>query len=183
MSDQPNGAPSSYIKFYSQAGQDKFVYEHILSPGTFLDIGCNDPISNSNSLALERLGWRGLLVDTDKTMVKMCKERRTNPVILADATQANWLKICLDNNFGPSFDYLSLDVDGPELAVLKSLVAADISFKVITCEHDRYHRGDGPRDAIRAFLLGQGYTLAVPDVKVFDEHYPDGAEFEDWWLK
>lgn len=173
----------SDIISYSQAGQDKFVLNHIASPGTFLDIGCNDPISNSNSLALERLGWRGLLVDFNEDMIKMCKERRSNPALLVDATKANWPQICVDNHFGLHFDYLSLDVDGPELEVLDSLIMAGLSFKVITCEHDRYHRGDGPRNAIREFLLREGYTLAVSDVKVFDEHYPDGVEFEDWWLK
>jgi hypothetical protein len=167
----------------SQAGQDRFAYDHVISPGTFLDIGCNDPIFNSNSYALEQAGWRGLLVDFDAAMVELCKTIRTNPVILADATKVHWSGICSEYDLPNQIDYLSLDVDGPELLVLMNLISDGLSFRAITCEHDRYHRGDGPREAIRCFLIDHGYTLAVGDVKVFDQHYPNGVEFEDWWLK
>jgi len=167
----------------SQAGQDRFAYDHMPSPGTFLDIGCNDPITNSNSYALEQIGWRGLLVDFNKEMADLCKQRRTSPVILGDATQIDWNVICFEHGLTKNVDYLSLDVDGPELVVLQNLFAAGLSFKAITCEHDRYHRGDEPRNAIRQLLWNKGYTLAMPDVKVFDQHYPKGVEFEDWWLK
>jgi hypothetical protein len=173
----------SDIHFWSQAGQDKYVYENLPSPGTFLDIGCNDPYSGNNSCTLEGQGWRGLLVDLDAGMVAYCNRERKNPAVQMDAVTADWKKICEEHNLGPTIDYLSLDVDGPELAVLENLITAGLSFKIITCEHDRYHRGDEPRDAIRKFLLEQGYTLAVPDVKVFDEHYPEGVEYEDWWTK
>jgi hypothetical protein len=168
---------------FSQAGQDKFAYEHALTPGTFLDVGCNDPVSNSNSLALEQLGWKGILIDLDADMINLCKQRRTSPAILQDATTVDWAALCEEHAIPLAIDYLSLDVDGPEIEVLKNLFAAGLSFKVITCEHDRYHRGDGPRDAIRKFLLERGYVLAVPDVKVYDEYYPNGVEFEDWWIQ
>lgn len=167
----------------SQAGQDRFAYEIIGSTGTFLDIGANDPITNSNSYALEQMGWKGLLVDFDEAMVNLCKTRRTNPVILADATKVNWTEVCSQNGLTKNIDYLSLDVDGPELTVLMNLVSEGFSFRVITCEHDRYHRGDAPRESLRCFFIGHGYTLAKGDVKVYDQHYPNGVEFEDWWLR
>lgn len=173
----------SDIHFWSQAGQDKYVYENLPSPGTLLDIGCNDPFACSNSCTLEGQGWTGLLVDLDAEMVAYCNRTRRNPAIVEDATKADWKKICAEHNLGLAIDYLSLDVDGPELMVLENLIAAGFSFKIITCEHDRYHRGDGPRNAIREFLIAQGYTLAVPDVKVFDNNYPKGVEYEDWWSK
>jgi hypothetical protein len=173
------------IKFWSQAGQDKFVYEHIPSPGTFLDVGCNDPKHCSNSYALELLGWKGLLIDNDPMMIELCKANRTaNPILLADATTIDWVKVCSEYGLGLEIDYLSLDIEGPELQVVQNLITAGFKFKVITFEHNRYFMGDEVRNASREFLSANGYTLAVPDVRVIDSHYPPpGVEYEDWWTR
>jgi hypothetical protein len=84
--------------------------------------------------------------------------------------------VCAEHQLGPVIDFLSLDIDGRELIVLQNLATAGFTFRTITCEHDRYWRGDETRNAIREFLLSQGYTLAKPDVK-----WNDTDEFEDWW--
>lgn len=167
---------------YSQAGQDKFVLSRIPSPGTFLDLGCNDPITSNNSLALENRGWKGLLIDNDPVMVDLCiKLGRTNPVLLLDVTKVDWSALVSQHGLGKEIDYLSLDVDGPDLDVLKTLIESGFKFKVITFEHNRYCWGEQLRQESRQYLLSQGYELTVPDVKVYDQHYPDGVEYEDWW--
>src|SRR5579863_3135315 len=130
------------FKSSGQVGQDAFAYEQIGTTGTFLDIGSNDPFYNSNSLSLEQIGWRGLAVDFDASMVDLFRRHRQTPVILADASQVNWKTVCAEHNLGPVIDYLSLDLNGCEPLVLQNLVAAGLSFRVITCEHDRYDRGD-----------------------------------------
>ena len=173
------------MKSYSQAGQDKFVLERHPEPGTFLDIGCNDPLHSNNTYALELAGWRGLLIDNDPDVLPLFElNPRTTPLLITDALKLDWPMAIFQADLHFKIDYLSLDVDGPELEILQNLVASGLSFGIITCEHDRCWRGDGNRNAQREFLLGQGYTLAVPDVRVFDEHSgPEGAEFEDWWVK
>jgi Methyltransferase FkbM domain len=166
----------------SQAGQDKWVYENLPTPGTFLELGSNDPTCNSNAYSLELLGWKGILIDNDPNLVGHPNLlQRVSPFVLTDARTADFIKICADYGFGTDIDYLSLDIDGNELLVLQNLVGAGFKFKAITVEHDRYFKGDGDRDAQRAFL-SQHYRLAVPDAKVYDQHWPLGAEFEDWWL-
>ena len=57
------GKLGAQVNSYSQAGQDRFVRAvHGDTPGFFLDVGCSDPVHISNTYALEKLGWRGLLV-------------------------------------------------------------------------------------------------------------------------
>jgi|SRR5690606_23068993 len=56
------------FKFYSQVGQDKYVYETFFKnrkePGSFLDIGAHDGISKSNSYFFEKhLNWKGICVE------------------------------------------------------------------------------------------------------------------------
>lgn len=52
--------------YYSQSGQDKWIAESVfpgVNDGFFLDIGCGDGYTYSNSRALEELGWQGIAVD------------------------------------------------------------------------------------------------------------------------
>jgi FkbM family methyltransferase len=55
------------MKFYSQAGQDQFVFHSFFRgrrDGVFVDIGAHDGATFSNSLFFEQfLGWRGLCVE------------------------------------------------------------------------------------------------------------------------
>lgn len=50
----------------SQLGQDLFIQDHLVPAGyvgTFVDIGCNHPLKNNNSLLLEKAGWIGYAFD------------------------------------------------------------------------------------------------------------------------
>mgnify|MGYP001826096192 CR=1 FL=1 len=53
--------------FHSQYGQDFFLVENNLVPtsaGTFIDVGCNNPINTSNSCFLELCrGFKGIAID------------------------------------------------------------------------------------------------------------------------
>ena len=55
------------MKFYSQFGEDKYLYENCDLPeiGTFVDVGAGG-IHNSNSLFFEELGWKCLCVEPDE---------------------------------------------------------------------------------------------------------------------
>ena len=161
------------FKSYSQAGQDKWVYDRLGSSGFFLDLGCNHPIEINNTYALEEMGWKGFLVDSDEHCVRLCRATRFEQVYQADLSKPHdfWV------NLPSSIDYLSLDVDNSTLDCLKLIPFATHSFKVATIEHDSYRFGNGPRDAIRTIMLEQGYRIAVADVAHED------CVFEDWWYR
>ena len=161
----------------SQAGQDKFAYERIGNSGTFIDIGCGDQ-NGSNTLALERLGWTGVLVELDKKRAAWCRRNRRTCLFERDALTMDWT-ILRDRQF----DYLSLDIDDTKgepskiVQVLTSLLDAGFMFRVMTIEHDRYRIGDETRNQVRDICIAQGYKLAVGDVA------HKGNEFEDWWVR
>ena len=170
-------------QWHGEVHQDAFVYDHCgrKNNGTFLDLGCWEPVHSSNSLALEHLGWKGVMVDLDPHYVQMCKDwGRKSPIINARVEDIDWKAVCAQYELGPVIDYLSLDVEGPELLMLQRFAALGISFHVITCEHNA-HNGPASvavRDKQREFLFSQGYTLAMPDVQ-----NSTGLVFEDWWIK
>lgn len=54
------------VTFPSQIGQDKWVTETVfpgLRDGFFLDVGSGNGVVGSNTLVLERKGWRGICID------------------------------------------------------------------------------------------------------------------------
>lgn len=167
--------------FQSQAGQDRFVYDLAVCGegrlvGAFLDVGCADPVVYSNTYALERVGWRGLLVDVAPHLAALIQEKRVSPFLCADATTVDW-KAVVDRYALPNVvDYLSFDLDGAGATAIERVPWDTLRFRILTVEHDAYRFGDGPRQSMRALLRRHGYELLCPDV------CNDDQPFEDWWV-
>lgn len=169
-------------QFYSQAGQDRFVYQLAVVGegrigGTFLDVGCSVPVSGNNTYALERSGgWRGLLVDCACELAEAIARNRSSPFLCGDAKTIDWASELAKHDLGPVIDYLSFDVDYDGLTALARLPLDRLRFRYATVEHDAYRFGDGPRTAMRELLSRAGYELLCPDVECL------GRVFEDWWV-
>lgn len=167
---------------FSEQGQDIFAYTHVAkNKGTFLDVGCYDPIKNNNTFGLEQMGWTGILFDIDERWETPCKKLRSSPFILGDVLITDWSYSLL------YYDYLSLDVDDHDhepvsktLTVLQHILDAGLSFRAITVEHDAYRLGNEPRASIRKLLAEHGYTLFRENVSCRPPD-PNWA-FEDWFL-
>jgi hypothetical protein len=171
------------MDWYSQAGQDQFVHAiHGGVPGTFLDIGCHEPVYISNTYALEQLGWRGLLVDIVPEFGPRIAEKRTSPFLCADATTIDWVIAVRDYSLPKTVDYLSFDLDEAGASALARMPWTTLRFRILTVEHDAYRFGDGPRQAMRALLRGHGYDLLCPDVCNGGPEYGLTVDFEDWWV-
>jgi len=69
-------------------------------------------------------------------------------------------------------DYLSIDTEGSEFAILSSLDFEKFSFKVITCEH-AYTK---ERENIKAFLESHGYVRKYQELSAFDDWYVRASE-------
>lgn len=194
--DRGNGTTHhSLFTTRSQAGQDRFVYELLIrgrraedgAPyrGTFLDIGSNDPNEINNTIALEELGWRGLLMDLDEKWAEPTRRGRKSPFVHADAATMDWTATLdklpalgrepLRNEL---IDYLSLDVDEATLDALRNLLISGVRFRVATIEHDAYRFGEARKQALRALMLAHGYTLLAADVCLNEHRVP----FEDWYV-
>ena len=196
-------------QYFSQSGQDKFVYEnffHNRENGVFVDIGAADGEFNSNTLFFERKGWKGVCVEpvehTYNQLVKVrkcacihgCTWHKTGPakfikVAFPDGTNQGWsglvdsydprqLKIVLDmwvkernctmeiidvqcyrfddickqNNIS-HIDYLSIDTEGSEFDILRSINFEEIDIDIIDVENN-YNE-----PYIREFIKSKGYIF------------------------
>lgn len=169
------------MKSYSQAGQDRFVYEILgrMIDGTFLDVGAHDGVKHSNSLGLEELGWRGLLVDIQSIPSVF---KRKSDVHICDAVTADWagiFKVYFPDR--TEIDYLSLDVDDATTDTLYRLLQEPMRYRVITVEHDQYRIGPATRRRQIEYLAKAGYDLMCSNVCVGPGEWGPGGPFEDWW--
>tara|TARA_R110002110_G_scaffold129820_1_gene309951 strand:+ start:1528 stop:2148 length:621 start_codon:yes stop_codon:yes gene_type:complete len=68
------------MNYYSQFGQDKFIYENVLNKqesGFFVDIGASEPVHQNNTIFFERLGWKGIVIEPMKEDYdNLVKERK-----------------------------------------------------------------------------------------------------------
>lgn len=65
--------------FYSQFGEDEWIFNHsqgLPRYGTFCEVGAYDGICGSNTLAFEKEGWTGLLVEADPELARLCRKIR-----------------------------------------------------------------------------------------------------------
>ena len=54
---------------YGQFGEDALIQRTLKKKkGTYVDIGCYHPILYSNTYGLYRRGWKGIVVDPNKTL-------------------------------------------------------------------------------------------------------------------
>jgi hypothetical protein len=156
---------------YSQARQDDFVI-HMMNGkvGEYLEIGASHPIDISNTYALEQLGWTGLSIDISNECEQIWKEKRKNPLVIADA-------LTFIYPAKKRIDYLQIDVDPSEVSykALQQVLKSKTRFSIITYETDAYmdKRFILPS---RELLLNQGYTLIAPDVLC------GFGPFEDWYI-
>lgn len=164
--------------FRAKEGQDKFVYMLLngQKEGAYLEIGADHPEAGNNSFFFEKdLQWKGVSLEISSAYQNVWKWHRKNPLIIADATKSDYKELLKD--LPKTIDYLSLDVDGPYIAVLEQMPLDEYRFKVITIEHDAYRFGNVHREKEREILSALGYQLICADVC-----YAPGQPFEDWWI-
>ncbi len=72
--------------FYSNDGQDCFIYEHFHSifpkKGCYVDVGAKDGVRTSNTCFFERyLKWEGICIEPNPVSFFPCQENRSSPVL------------------------------------------------------------------------------------------------------
>ncbi len=63
---------------YSQFGEDRILACLLPTrkPGSFVEVGANEPIRGSNTFALYKQGWRGVTIDANPEMIRRHRETR-----------------------------------------------------------------------------------------------------------
>lgn len=173
--------------FYSQAGQDVWVLEQI-SNGFFVDVGAHDGVESSNTLALEKVGWKGMCIEPNPfsyqslTQVRRCMALNagaSDSFKMVDGVRFDRLDELL-KGCPETIDYLSIDTDGDEMAVLRGMDFKRFHVKLITIEHNQYLEGPARQEEIYSYLKQQGFDRVRKDVKCLDPNY-FGAIYEDWY--
>lgn len=168
------------FRSFSQAGQDLYVNAvlHGNRRGRFVDFGCSHPTELSNTYALEQLGWRGILLDSNINAIAMCREQRVSPAICDNAVTCDWRALIAKHIEHPeqSIDYASVDVDEHTHAALCNLLRSGSRFRVLSVEHDAYSRGERLRQPNRQVLREYGYELIAANV------HHNNCAFEDWFV-
>ncbi len=163
------------FRSYSQGFQDFIAWKiHVLlggdpELGTFLDLGSGDPVIWSNTLALEQRGWTGVRVDLNKFSNEGV---RSSPKVQGDLGKDTKILESLNKK---RVDYISLDLDENTVPVLKKLLEEDISWEILSVEHDLYS-GSTRKQDIETLLLPLGFSRVVNNLRY------KGDPWEDVWL-
>lgn len=185
--------------YYSQAGQDAWVLSRI-AKGYYVDVGAHDGIESSNTLALEQAGWEGVCIEPSPAFQLLRKNRSAICVNTAvhyyngftefsgmsldpagERIECKQLKRILDESYAPkTIDYLSIDVEGAEMFVLRGMDFKQYHVRMITIEHNAYQDGPGRQAMIYHYLTEKGFTRTHKDVKCLTPPY-EGLIYEDWY--
>ncbi len=193
------------MKFYSQAGQDKWVVDFFRSKknGFFLDIGAHNGVDINNTYYLENeLNWNGICIEADPKIFDILKKNRkcdcVNLAVSDKIGEINFIQdgfsgriseggslkmisstidLILDKYNAPTLiDYISLDVEGYESKVLSKFPFDKYEFILMTVEHNLYTGGADNKQKIKDILINNGYVISHENVK------HDNLEFEDWYI-
>jgi hypothetical protein len=119
---------------YSQGGEDgiiDFIFRRInndVNNGLFIEFGASNGLICSNTRNLYEKGWTGIYIESDKELFfNLLKNVDTNKVLCLnkyiDFIGENTLDNIIDNtkfkNY--SFDFISIDIDGLDYQILKSI--------------------------------------------------------------
>lgn len=164
---------------YSECFQDLFVLMALngKTSGTFLEIGCNEPIKNNNTYLLEKdFNWKGISIDNNPIVLEDWLKYRNTVPICENALDINYDEI-LENKI---IDYLQIDCNPAQvsLEILYKIPFDKFEFCVITFEHDYYlDVSKSVCELSRQYLSSLGYIMVVGNISP-NKHKP----FEDWWI-
>lgn len=165
---------------YARHFQDMFVLSVLdgKTGGSFVEIGCGDPVVHNNTLLLEKkFNWTGLSVDNDSRHCYNYKHQRKTSVFLCDALNIDYKQFFKMNCFDDNIDLLRINSENTSLEVLKRIPFDDYQFNIIQFQHNECWWGDIFKTESRKILEELGYVLLVPDVCVSETQ-----NYEDWWV-
>lgn len=102
--------------FFSQTGEDitlsaiitRFISETLIKQGGFyVDVGCNDPISKSNTFFFYLQGWKGIAIDANEEVINRYKKIRKYDISICSAISNAVKKATLHKSANPFVSTMS----------------------------------------------------------------------------
>ena len=104
-------------------------------------------------MALEEIGWSGILIDIDEEALDKCAKLRAESIVLGlDLSKVSLSDVLNAYETPKTIDYLSIDIDDDSLIALVGFPFEEYNVKVITFEHDAYRLGSQLQTPSRKFL-------------------------------
>ncbi len=173
------------IKYYSQNGEDEWIDQHLSLPikGFYLDIGCGHPTQTSNTAFLRDRKWEGLAIDGSGQWAAdwldipdfMCAVIATKSGIVRFKDDKWWGRInpeggeriattiegLLNRQKVRKIDFLSVDLEGSELDILKTFDFEKHDPPIVIAEYNAAHlpHVEATDSLIPAFMQSKGYSL------------------------
>ena len=186
---------------YGQTGEDRLIESIVGSgPGFFVDVGCNEPVRDSNTFRLYKRGWHGITIDANRELVdghrKLRKKDTQVCAALSDVETemvftefadscvssldadhvAEWAKqraivarrvvrtqtltnVLARCNAPNRFDLLSVDVEGHDLNVLRSLDFELFRPRLVVVEMHGFDIEKPSDNEVYRHLLSNGYRM------------------------
>jgi hypothetical protein len=150
----------------AEAKVDRFAYGLSGPNGTYIEIGAGKPIQRSNTVTLERQGWKGFGIEFDSRLQHLWPDKRTNHIYWADATKFDYLSAAKEQGLPNRINFLQVDIEPPEntFKALKLAVGSGLIFDFIAFEHDAYCQSVDYNVIATNYLLTHGYKVAVYNV-------------------
>ncbi len=166
------------MNFRSEFGEDKWIVENCELPasGFYLDIGCADPVTFSNTAFLRDRGWSGIAIDGNPIYAPRWGKDFVNAVVSnqpsvefachecaalsrveqgAPTVKTISLGELLRERKIDKVDFMSIDVEGHEFEVIQTLNLAKWTPQLIVSE---FNTQGLPLDyRVYDYLLKSGY--------------------------
>ena len=162
------------MKYYSELGDDRFVYETFFKyrskPGIYLEAYASDGIQSSSTKAFEEIGWTGILIEPiPEVFTELVKNRPKNKClqIFLDNkesfvkldgrhTKTNRLDNIIRKSGFKSIDALFLNLQGTstEYKVIESLGTVPVGVLCLKSSNNSVSQS-----GIESLLKSKGYKL------------------------
>lgn len=169
----------------AEAKVDRFAYGLSGPNGTYIEIGASKPVQRSNTVALERHGWKGFGIEFDTRLQHLWPDSRTNKIYWADATKFDYLSAAKEQGLPDRINFLQVDIEPPEntFSALKLAVESGLTFDFIAFEHDVYCQDVDYNVIATEYLLTKGYKVAVYNVCSQRKRNPGvWSHIETWYV-
>jgi FkbM family methyltransferase len=152
----------------------------VIEPGNYVDVGCNLPVTDSNTFDLYLRGWRGLNIDANGEMIRVCKRMRKEDVSIVAAVSDSEREVV----FHKSDTHLVSTIDEDRLLEWKKLWEYKVedeeivTTRTLTSILDEYWTEGRPVDLLSIDVEGQDFqVLKGLD---FDRYRPKIIVIETW---